>query len=213
MMRNIYSVLVLSFLLAVSVSGQNDQQAVSILDKFSAKASSAPSVSMKFLFIRNDQVQKSVDTLAGSVALSKNSYRLDLPDNIIWYNGLTSWSYLPAEDEVTISEPDKKDNSFESRPSLIFTMYKDGYKCRLLEEKSDSYLIDLYPTDIKNEIMRVRLSIAKPSLDLISFEYKMREGVVITLAVTEYSLSKTPAASFFEFDPAKHKGVDVIDMR
>ncbi len=156
------------------------------------KASSAPSVSMKFLFIRNDQIQNSIDTVAGSVVLSKDSYRLDLPDNIIWYNGLTSWSYLPAEEEVTISEPDKKDNSFESRPSLIFTMYKEGYKCRLLEEKSDSYLIDLYPTDIKNEIIRVRLSIAKPSLDLKSFEYKMREGVTITLAVTEYSLSKTP---------------------
>lgn len=212
-MRKIYSVIILSFLMAVIVSGQNDPRAISILDKFSLKASSAPSVSMKFLIIRNDQVQKSVDTLAGSVVLSKNSYRLDLPDNIIWYNGSTSWSYLPAEEEVTITEPDKKDNSFESRPSLIFTMYKEGYKCRLLEEKSDSYLIDLYPTDIKKEITRVRLSIAKPSLDLKSFEYKMREGLAITLAVTEYSLSRIPAAGFFEFDPAKHKGVDVIDMR
>jgi len=63
-------------------------------------------------------------------------------------------------------------------------MYKDGYKCRLLEEKSDSYLIDLYPADIKSEIIRVRLSIAKPSLDLKGFEYKMRDGVVITLEVT-----------------------------
>lgn len=212
-MRKFLSIIISSFMLVICASGQDDPKAVSILDKFSLKASSAPSVSMKFLFIRNDQIQNSIDTVAGSVVLSKDSYRLDLPDNIIWYNGSTSWSYLPAEEEVTVSEPDKKDNSFESRPSLIFTMYKEGYKCRLLEDKSDSYLIDLYPTDIKNEIIRVRLLIAKPSLDLKSFEYKMREGVTITLAVKEYSLSTPRTAAFFEFDPGKHKGVDVIDMR
>lgn len=206
-------VILLSIILTASLSGQNDPKAISILDKFSLKASSAPSVSMKFLFVRNDQVQKSIDTVAGSVVLSKDSYKLELPDNIIWYNGATSWSFLPAEDEVTITEPDKKDNSFESRPSLIFNMYKDGYKCRLLEENSDAYLIDLYPTDIKNDIIRVRISIAKPSLDLKSFEYKMRDGVVITLKVTGYSIAGKPAAGFFEFDTAKHRGVEIIDMR
>ena len=212
-MNKTFSLIILFLLPAAIVSGQNDPKAISVLDKFSLKASSAPSVSMKFLFVRNDQVQKSIDTVAGSVVLSKDSYRLDLPDNIIWYNGMTSWSFLPAEDEVTVSEPDRKDNSFESRPSMIFNMYKDGYKCRLLEEKSDSYLIDLYPTDIKNEIIRVRLLIAKPSLDLKSFEYKMRDGVVITLTVNEYSIVRTPAAGFFEFDPSKHRGVEIIDMR
>jgi outer membrane lipoprotein-sorting protein len=212
-MNKIFSLIILFLLPSAIISGQNDPKAISVLDKFSLKASSAPSVSMKFLFVRNDQVQKSIDTVAGSVVLSKDSYRLDLPDNIIWYNGMTSWSFLPAEDEVTVSEPDRKDNSFESRPSMIFNMYKDGYKCRLLEEKSDSYLIDLYPTDIKNEIIRVRLLIAKPSLDLKSFEYKMRDGVVITLTVNEYSVARTPAAGFFEFDPSKHRGVEIIDMR
>lgn len=212
-MNRIFTLFILSFLLAGSISGQNDPKAISILDKFSSKTSSAPSVSMKFLFIRNDQVRKSIDTVAGSVVLRGDSYRLDLPDNTIWYNGSLSWSFLPAEEEVTITEPDKKDKSFESRPSLIFTMYKDGYKCRLLEEKSDSYLIDLYPTDIKSEIIRVRLSIAKPSLDLKGFEYKMRDGALISLNVTEYSLTRNISPGFFEFDASKHKGVDVIDMR
>ncbi len=212
-MNKLFSIIILSFLLAESISGQNDPKAITILDKFSSKATSSPSVSMKFLFIRNDQVRKSIDTVAGSVVLKGDSYKLDLPDNIIWYNGVTSWSFLPAEEEVTITEPDRKDKSFESRPSLIFTMYKEGYKCRLLEEKSNSYLIDLYPTDIKSEIIRVRLSVAKPSLDLNGFEYKMRDGTVISLEVTEYSLSRNIPAGFFEFDPSKHKGVDVIDMR
>jgi outer membrane lipoprotein-sorting protein len=212
-MRKISSFILLFLLLVMNTAAQNDPKATIILDKFSSKASSAPSVSMKFLFIKVDQVQNSIDTVAGSVILSKNSYKLDLPDNIIWFNGVTSWSYLTAEEEVTITEPDKKDNSFPNRPSQIFTMYKEGFKSRLLEEKTDSYLIDLYPTDLKSELIRVRLTIAKPSLDLKTFEYKMRDGVTITLAVTEYNLTRTPEPGFFIFTPEKYKGVEIIDMR
>jgi outer membrane lipoprotein-sorting protein len=212
-MRKIYSIVLVFILVIMNASGQNDPKATGILDKFSSKASSAPSIEMKFLFISNDQLQKSIDSLAGSIILNKNSYKLDLPDNTIWFNGITSWSYLPAEQEVTITKPDKNDNSFQSRPSMIFTMYKDGYKCRLLEEKSDSYLIDLYPADLENEIIRVRLLIAKPSLDLKSFEYKMRNGVTYTLIVTDYNLNRDTEPGNFEFNPAKYKGVEVIDMR
>ena len=212
-MRKIYSIVLLFLLVIMNAAGQNDPKATGILDKFSSKASSAPSVEMKFLFITNDQVQKSIDSLAGSVILSKDSYKLDLPDNTIWFNGITSWSYLPAEQEVTITKPDKNDKSFQNRPSMIFSMYKEGYKCRLLEEKSDSYLIDLYPADVDNDLIRVRLVIAKPSLDLKSFEYKMRNGVTYTLIVTDYNLNRNPDPGNFEFNPAKHKGVEVIDMR
>ena len=121
----------------------------------------APSVSMKFKLVTADQTENTNDTLNGSIILSKDKYKLELPDNIIWFNGETSWSYLPAEKEVTITKADKKDNSFQNRPSAIFSMYKNGYKSRLIEEKSDSYIIDLYPEDIKSDLLRVRLTIGK----------------------------------------------------
>ena len=63
-------------------------------------------------------------------------------------------------------------------------MYKNGYKCRLIEEKADSYIIDLYPEDIKSDLLRVRLSIGKSLLNLKTLEYKKRDGVIITLNVT-----------------------------
>jgi len=200
-------------LFALTVSGQNDPQTVNILDKFSATAINAPSVSMRFLLITIDQVENTKDTLEGSVILSKNSFKLDLPENIIWYNGETSWSYLPAEKEVTITSPDKQDDSFQTRPSSIFTMYKKDYKCRLIEEKTDHYVIDLYPEDLKNELIRVRLSIAKPSLNLKKLEYKRRDGITIDLIIREYNLKVNPEPGYFVFSPASHKGVEVIDMR
>jgi outer membrane lipoprotein carrier protein len=204
-----------SFLFLVSLTAytQNDQEAVKILDRFSELALAAPSVSMKFNLETIDQVEGTNNNVSGSIILSKDKYRLDMTDNIIWFNGETSWSYLPAEKEVTIARPDKKDNSFQSKPSSVFSIYKKGYKTRLLEEKADSYLIDLYPEELNSDHIRIRLSIGKPSLDLKSIEYKYKNGVTVKLTVKEYDLKQNPDNSVFIFQPEKYKGVEINDMR
>ena len=205
-----------SFLLvffSLAAYSQSDAEAIKILDRFSAIAMGAPSVSMKFNLETVDQVEGTKNNVSGSIILSKDKYRLDMTNNIIWFNGETSWSYLPAEKEVTINKADKKDNSFQNRPSAIFSMYKSGYKCRLIEERSDSYIIDLYPEDIKSEILRVRISIGKQMMNLRSLEYKQRDGIIKTLHVTDYDLKQKPGPESFVYPQAKYKGVEVIDMR
>ena len=210
-MRSILTGFFLTFSLAAI--SQNDTEAIKILDKFSALALGAPSVSMKFTLETTDQFEGTNNSNSGSIIFSKDRYRLDMPENTIWFNGEISWSYLPAEKEVTIAKPDKKDNSFMSRPSAIFSVYKKGYKVRLLEEKSSSYLIDLYPEDINSDHIRIRLSIGKPLLDLKSIEYKYKNGVTAILNVKEYDLKQQPDNSEFTFSPDKYKGVEIIDMR
>jgi outer membrane lipoprotein-sorting protein len=207
------SILIFLLIISIKSNGQNDPEAIKILDRFSDNALKAPSVSMKFKLITNNQTNKTNDTLAGSVILNRDKYRLNLPDNTVWFNGETSWSYLSAEKEVTITKAEKKDNTFQSRPSMIFSMYKKGYKCRLIEEKPDSYIIDLYPEDIKSELLRVRLYIGKSLLNLIGLEYKRRDGIISTLHVSEYDLKVKPEADTFIFKPEKFKDAEVIDMR
>ena len=199
--------------LTLNALGQKDPEAIKILDKFSVQALAAPSVSMSFKLVTIDQMKNKNDTLEGSIILSKDKYKLDLTDNLIWFNGETSWSYLPAENEVTIAKADKKDNSFQNRPSAIFSMYKNGYKIRLIEERTESYIIDLYPEDIKSDLQRIRLAIGKPDPELISLEYKKKDGITTTLYVSEYNLNIKPESEMFVFQPGKYKGVEVIDVR
>jgi outer membrane lipoprotein carrier protein len=200
-------------LIAVAAYPQNDPEAVKILDIFSARALAAPSVSMAFSLETVDQVEGSSNTVEGSIILNKDRYKLSMPDNIIWFNGETSWSYLPAEKEVTIVKPDKLEDSFLTRPSSIFTIYKKGYKTRLLEENGGSYIIDLYPEALDSDHVRIRLSIAKKSLDLQGVEYKYKNGITVFLTVKGYDLTKKPDNSDFIFQAGKYKGVEVIDMR
>lgn len=211
-MKLLFNSLLFVFLFSVA-SAQQDPEAVKVLDAFASRASGAPSVSMEFRLLTEDQVEKTADTLKGSVILSKDRYRLDLPENIIFFNGESSWSYLPEEKEVTVTKVDKTDDSFMNRPSAIFSIHKSGYKSRLVEEKANTYIIDLYPEDIKSELIRIRLTIGKPQLDLKSLEYKRRDGVTATLNVIKYDLTKKVPAETFTFPKDKHKGVEIVDMR
>jgi len=212
-MRSIIPILLLLSLISVNLIAQNDQTAVTILDKFSENAQKAPSVSIKFDLVTKNLADNKTDTLNGSVILNKDKYKLTLPDNIVWFNGETSWSYLPAEQEVTITKANKKDVTFQSRPSLIFTMYKKDYKSRLIEEKADLYVIDLYPEDLKSDLIRVRLTLGKTLLNLISLEYRRKDGVITTLHVLEYNLKLKPSVDTFVFQADKYKGTEIIDMR
>jgi outer membrane lipoprotein carrier protein len=212
-MKIILLLLIAAFSKTASGQAQNDPQAIKILESFSAKASKAPSVSMTFRMITTDLTENKSDTLDGSIILSKDKYKLNLGDNIIWYNGETIWNYLNAEKEVTLTKPDKKDHSFQNRPSEIFSMYKSGYKSRLIEEKQDSYLIDLYPEDIKSDLVRIRLTIKKPDLNLLKMEYKRSDGLLITLRISEYNLKQKPDPDTFAFQAEKYKDVEINDMR
>lgn len=200
-------------LFTLNTSGQTDQAAIKILDKFSSTALSAPSVSMKFKLTTTDHAENTERDIPGSVILSKDKYFLETSDNTIWFNGSTFWSYLPDANEVTITKADKKDNSFTNRPSEIFSMYKNGFKSKLIEEKPESYVIDLYPEDIKSDLHRVRLLIGKARMNLIGLEYKKKDGIIITLEVLEYNLKIKPDNDMFVFHPEKFEGVEVIDMR
>jgi len=212
-MRTIILSFSLLFFIFAGAFPQNDPDAVKILDKFSAAALGAPSISMMFDLVTVDQVEGTTNTNSGSIILNKDKYRLDLSDNIIWFNGETSWNYLPDEKEVTITKPEKGDDSFQTRPSAVFSLYKKGYKSRLIEKKTDSYLIDMYPEDLESDHIRIRLSIGSQNLDLKSLEYKYKNGVTVTLKVKEYDLSRKPDGSEFAFSPAKYKGIEIVDMR
>jgi outer membrane lipoprotein carrier protein len=211
-MKHIFSIIPI-FVLILNVQGQSDPQAIKILDKLSAAALASPSVSMKFSLITINEMERINDTIAGSLIMAKDQFKLELPDNITWFNGTATWNYLKAEKEVTITKPDKKDDSFLSKPSAIFTLYKKGYKTRFIEENANSTVVDLYPEDIKSDLVRIRLAIGKSGTDLTGAEYKRKDGIVVYLIVNEYNLKTKPDPATFTFNPQNFKGVEIIDMR
>lgn len=200
-------------LLSPAISAQKDPEAVKVLGEFAGKASAAPSVKMGFDLLVYDAKEEDETTMNGSIVLKGDSYRLNLPDNIIWSDGKNVWNLMPEVNEVTITAADPADESFFSKPSLLFHMHEKGFKVRMLEQDAASWTVDLYPEDIKVNLIRIRVTIGKALHDLKRAEYRTRDGVTVTLTASGYDLSFTPPAGYFVFSTAEHKGVEVIDMR
>ena len=207
------SLIILISLITFTSSAQQDPEALKVLSEFSKRATSAPSVSIDFTLVTDDSRNGDIASIDGSVVLHGDMFVLTLPENNVWTDGKTVWSYLPDMNEVTITENDPDDESFISRPSLLFTMYKEGYKVRLIEQTPKEWIIDLYPEDIAGDMIRMRLMIGKQNYALNGAEYKSKDGISVTLTSQKYDITFKPGAEFFTFNPADHKGIDVIDMR
>jgi outer membrane lipoprotein carrier protein len=205
--------IIIALLYPVVLNAQQDPAAMTVLSDFSKKATEAPSVTMEFKLVTNDLKENTIDTISGSVVISGDRYKLTLPGNIVWSDGKTIWNYLEDSKEVTITSNDPKEKSFLEKPSLLFSMYKEGYKVRLVEDAPKYWLIDLYPEKLDNDLIRIRLKIEKSSYNLKSAEYKTKQGVLITLVSERYDLSIRPIASFFTFDSAKYHNAEINDMR
>ncbi|HQI11926.1 MAG TPA: outer membrane lipoprotein carrier protein LolA [Bacteroidales bacterium] len=200
-------------LLPLTVMAQRDPDAVAVLSEFSKKAASAPSAKIDFNILVYDAKEDQETETEGTVVISGDNYRLTLPDNLIMADGKTVWNYMPDVKEVTVTEPDPADDSFMSKPSMLFSMYETGYKVRLLEQNPTEWIIDLYPEDVRLNLVRIRLAIGRNLHDLRTAEYKTKDGITLTLKVARYDLTFRPPAGYFAFNPADHKGVEVIDMR
>ncbi|MCB0801399.1 MAG: outer membrane lipoprotein carrier protein LolA [Bacteroidales bacterium] len=204
---------ILLALMVTGVSAQKDPEAVKVLTEFGNKATLAPSVKIDFEITAYDAQEDDETTMEGTAVIRGDSYRVTLPDNIIMADGKAVWNFMPDVNEVTVTEPDPADESFLSRPSLLFTMYREGYKIRLLEQTPRDWTIDLYPEDLNMNLVRIRMIIDKKNHDLISAEYRTKDGITLTLTALKYDLSFSPPAGYFTFNRADHQGVEVIDMR
>lgn len=191
---------------------QTDHVAVSIMDKFSERALNSPSVSMTFHLLIEDSVEDTNMESEGEIVIKGNKYKLTVPENIIWFDGEAIYTLVPEVEELTITEPNPEDEAFLSSPSLLFTLYREGYKVRLVGESPEGSIIDLYPEDVSADFSRIRLYISK-SYDLLSAEYRRKDGITMTIKVEDYDLKKKFKDMHFNFDSKKYSDVDIIDMR
>jgi len=211
-MNKLILILLSSFLVYNMLTAQVDPVARSILDRFSEKALSAPAVTMEFDLNIEDEVDKSSSSSKGKIVIKNNMYRLELPENIIWFDGSSVWTLAPEVEEVTVNHPDTLNTGFVSNPDDLFTLYRNGYKLRLLEENERGTVIDLYPEAIDTDFIRIRLLIDK-SYDLVEAEYKRKDGYNVFIIITRYDVKSKYENSFFFFDSKKYPDAYIIDMR
>jgi len=217
-MKFLFTYIIALFLLT-SLYAQQDSQAGAILDKVAEKNKSFQTIKASFQLTVIDLQQDSKDVFDGNIALKEGMFKLELMDNITFYDTTTVWNYMPDVQEVNINAAEDVDigNSFLTNPASLFTMYKEDYKYRLIGEKKIEkeiqYFIDLVPKEMNSEYSSIKLLISKKDLSLQSATLMRKDGIHYIIKITLFEHDIKLEDSYFRFNPAKHPDVEVIDMR
>lgn len=217
-MKKILLFLTYIFLLTPS-NAQQDAQAGVILDKVAEKNKSFQSIKASFQLTVIDLQQDSKEVFDGNIAMKEGMFKLELMDNITFYDKTTVWNYIPDVQEVNINAAEDVDigNSFLTNPASLFTMYKEDYKYRLIGEKNIEkeiqYFIDLVPKERNPEYSSIKLLISKNDLSLQSATFMGKDGIHYIIKIIRFEHDIKLEDSYFRFNPAKHPDVEVIDLR
>ncbi len=194
-----------------------DPQAGQILDRAAQKAKSMKSLQADFTLVIEDRKEKSRNTSAGNLLVSQNKYKITSEKSVIFFNGKTTWTYLPDNNEVTITEPMNQADDFMSNPALFFTLYQRDFKYRYVQETAVNgtrcHEIDLFPRNLNQPYSKIKVYISMQSSLPEIITSVGKDGVDYTVYLKNLILDREVNPSTFTFDPAKYKKVEVVDMR
>jgi outer membrane lipoprotein carrier protein len=194
-----------------------DPQAAQVLDRIGLKIKSMRSMQADFVLVIEDRKEKTKSSSSGNLLIKQNMYKINNEKSTVYFNGRTMWTYLTANNEVTITEPGIQADDFFSNPASFFTLYQRDFKYRYVRETTLNGMkvheIDLYPKNLNQPYSRIKVFVGVKSdlPDVISSVGK--DGVDYTVYLKNFIMDREISDAAFSFDATKFKKVEVVDMR
>jgi outer membrane lipoprotein carrier protein len=188
-----------------------------VVKDFSEKMQKLTSLSAKFSFTLENLQEKITDTHDGDIVIKGKKYNLELMGMDAYYDGETKWQYNKQANEVTISKPTKIEGGFFDDPTKLFKDYEKNFKSKFVGEKVEKgrtiYELELYPIDLKTPYSMLNLKFDKKTLEPVQIKYQGKDGNNYIIKVKTFRSNVPVRDERFIFDPKKHKGIEIIDMR
>ncbi|MDR2037815.1 MAG: outer membrane lipoprotein carrier protein LolA [Bacteroidales bacterium] len=205
-----------------SLYGQTDARSQKIMDEVVDKFKSYAGVQVDFSLTITNLQDNSEEEQKGKIWLKNEKYKLELPDNILFFDGTKLYQYYPDVNEVNINQPDLEEvNDDEDiqllHPQTIFNLSSKKFKSNLVKESTQYnrpvYEIDLYPVQLKTtKYSRIRLYIERNKLQIVYLKAFLKDGTQYTITFSPYNVTNALPDTFFTFDKSKHPGVEIIDL-
>lgn len=196
-------------------NAQYDPKALEVLDAMSKKYKAITSFEANLSSTLTNQSAGVKDEFKGKIAVKGNKYRLELPEQHVYNNSTTVWTYLPEQKEVNIDNFDP--NSDDLNPSKIFDMYKKGFKYLLMGDATEGGVlcdaIDLVPEKKDAQYFKIKMFISKKDKTVKSWIMFDRGGNQFKYTITKFAPNVKLDDSYFNFDIKKFPGVHAEDLR
>ncbi len=192
-----------------------DKKANDILNKLSAKMKTYINYKIEFVYTLENKTEKIKQSKNGTAIIKGDKYSLNVSGQRIISDGKTVWTYIPDADEVQINNVNPNDDD-ALNPSKLLSSYDKNYKAKLIKELNQggvmTQIVDLVPVKGKN-YFKVRLSIDKTKMQIISTEIYNKNGSTYMYKVSKFLSNLKIADSEFTFKASDFPGVEVNDMR
>src|SRR6478736_2649502 len=194
---------------------QYDPKALEILEAMSKKYKTIAAFEANLTSTLVNESAGVKDEFKGKLTVKGEKYRLELEEQHVYNNGTTVWTYLPASKEVNIDNFDPK--SEDLNPSKFYEMYKKGFKYLLMGDKTEGGVacdeIDLVPEKKDAQYFKIKMMISKKDKSVQNWTMFDRSGNRYKNTITKFTPNAKVDDTYFTFDPKKHPGVEVVDLR
>lgn len=208
-------ILLASLLISLSAFSQSSQEAKAILDKTYQIYESSKGIKIDFSLeaIENGRVQAEQK---GVAMVKGNKFKIESDEVEIWFDGKTQWILMKQFEEVNVSEPTLEELASIS-PTALLSMYKSGYTLAIPTDKTINGKkvkeIKMTPNSNKSEFKDLSVAIDTSKNVLVQINLTMKNGMKNKIDFITYNTNYNYSDTEFAFDKAKHKDVEVIDLR
>lgn len=199
-------------LFSQAVYSQKDPKAKAILDGVSQKYKSLKGVKASFEFSDGRMQPR-----RGEITIKDEKYRIKLPDQEIFNNGKTVWTYIESSGYKEVTINNTSDMGDDLTPSSVYTIYQKGYNYRLIRERTENRVviqeIELLAEKSSALFKKVILTIDKEKKDLLGWEIYDDQGDVFKYRFTSLNTNVDIPDEYFIFNPQHYGKVEIIDLR
>ena len=196
--------------------GKSDPDAKKILDNVSAKFQTYKTIEAHFNLKIENSAGKVLGTKNGVVNMKDSKYRISVPGQEIYSDGINIWTVDKSANEVQITKFDGSANTIT--PQKIFTNFYDKdflYKLNGETKQGSKMLqeIELTPVDKTKPFFKVLVEVDKKTQSIVSTKVFQKTGDRYTYTITGLKTNINLADGLFVFNATDYPKVEVIDLR
>ncbi len=190
----------------LAVAGAGAQTVESVLFPMMSKLNGGNSITVKFRTMAADA------SVAGSLTICRERFKMHTPHLSTWYDGRTLWSYNDAARETSVTEP-TADELMEINPFDILNNYQKRFVTKIARRSATSTAVEFTPkakgSAVKSATLTLNSSTGMPQAMNITFA----NGSKLKVDVTSVAEGKAVAKSAFTYPANQYPNVELIDLR
>ncbi|WP_367752519.1 outer membrane lipoprotein carrier protein LolA [Flavobacterium sp. WC2421] len=194
------------FLFSFSIQAQ-DKKAKDLLDQVTAKVKSYDNIVIDFKYSLNNAKENINQDSKGNVTMKNNQYVLNFMGITKIFDGRKTYTIVPEDEEITISNVNEKDDSAIT-PSKMLTFFNSGYRYSMdalqdVRGRKIQY-IKLIPTNSRDQRKEILLGIDVQTKHIYNLIEMGKKGTKTTLTVNSFKTNQPLSKNQFIFAESKY---------